>query len=64
MQNPESNPNSNPPAVENNYSEHKQNPGPSSEAVHEDDKKGAGQTLRWIIPIILVLLLIVWFFFK
>lgn len=64
MENSENNTNSTPPAVEDNYLAHKQNPGPSAEAVQEDNKKGAGQALRWILPIIVILLLIIWFFFK
>jgi len=52
------------PPVENNYSAHKENPLPAPTAVFEEDKKGAGQVLRWIIPVLVVILLIVWFFFK
>lgn len=64
MENQENKPQFNPPAVEDNYLAHKSNPGPSAEAVHEEDKNGAGQVLRWILPIILIILLIAWFFLK
>ena len=64
MQNSENDPKASPQPVEDNYSEHKQNPGPSAEAVQEKDNKGGGQALRWILPIVLIILFIVWFFFK
>jgi len=52
------------PPVEHDYDSHKQNPGPAPEAVYEEDKKGAGSVLRWIIPILVIALLIFWLFFK
>jgi hypothetical protein len=64
MENSDSNPKQNTTPVENNYSAHKENPAPAPEAVFEEDKRGAGQVLRWIIPVLVVILLIVWFFFK
>jgi hypothetical protein len=50
------------PAVETNYEAHKENPGPAP-TVNEPDNKGAGQAMKWIIPVIVVALLIVYFFF-
>ncbi len=47
--------------IETDYNAHKENPGPSKEAVVEEDKKGAGQMMKWIIPIIIALLFVVYF---
>lgn len=47
--------------VEDNYSKHEQHPGPSPEAVNEDNDKGAGQVMKWLIPILVLILLIYWF---
>jgi len=64
MENSDNNPNKSTPPVENDYSAHKENPAPAPEAVFEEDKNGASQVLRWIIPVLVIILLIVWFFFK
>lgn len=47
--------------IETDYNAHIENPGPSKEAVVEEDKKGAGQMMKWIIPIIIALLFLVYF---
>lgn len=49
--------------IETDYAKHEQDPGPSPQAVEEDNKKGAGPVMKWIIPIIVVILLIFWFIF-
>ncbi|HXI00194.1 MAG TPA: hypothetical protein VNI52_07975 [Sphingobacteriaceae bacterium] len=54
----------NAPPIEKDYEEHKLDPGPSKEAVVEEDKNGASKVLKWILPALVVLLLIVWFFVK
>ncbi|KEQ28595.1 hypothetical protein [Pedobacter antarcticus] len=53
-----------PVPVEDNYSQHEHNPGPSPEAVNEDNDKGAGPVMKWLIPIIVVILLIYWFLIR
>ncbi|TKC10283.1 hypothetical protein FA048_08805 [Pedobacter polaris] len=55
-------PNKAAPPVETNYEAHKENPGPAP-TVNEPDNKGAGQAMKWIIPIVIVVLLIVYFIF-
>lgn len=50
------------PDVETNYDAHKENPKPAP-TVNEPDNAGAGQAMKWIIPIVVVVLLIVWFIF-
>jgi hypothetical protein len=50
--------------IETDYSKHSDNPGPSPEAVHERNDKGAGPILKWIIPVLVVLLMIYWFVFR
>jgi hypothetical protein len=47
--------------IETDYAKHEQDPGPAPQAVNEDDNKGAGQAMKWIIPIIVVVLIILWF---
>ena len=49
--------------AEHDYEKHKKNPGPAPTAINEDDDKGVGYTLIWIIAIMFIVLLIVWFFF-
>ena len=53
-------PNKPAPPVERDYEAHKENPGPSP-TVNEPDNKGAGQAMKWIIPIIVIILLVVYF---
>lgn len=48
--------------IEDNYDAHKANPGPAP-TVNEPDNKGAGQALKWIIPIAVILLIIFYLFF-
>ncbi|MES2652146.1 MAG: hypothetical protein V4663_10415 [Bacteroidota bacterium] len=45
--------------VETNYSAHKDNPGPAP-TVNEPDNKGAGVAMKWIIPIVVIILLIIY----
>ena len=48
------------PPIETDYEAHKSNPGPAP-TVNEPDNKGAGQAMKWIIPIVVIILLIVYF---
>lgn len=48
------------PPVETDYAKHETNPGPSP-TVNEPDNKGAGQAMKWIIPIAVIILLIIYF---
>ena len=48
--------------VETDYEAHQHNPAPAP-TVNEPDNKGAGQAMKWIIPIIVIILLVVWFIF-
>ena len=48
--------------VEKNYEAHKANPAPAP-TVNEPDNKGAGQAMKWVIPIVVLILLAVWFIF-
>lgn len=50
--------------IETDYSKHEEDPGPSPQAVNEYDKNGAGSVLKWIIPVLVVVLLIYWLFFR
>ncbi|RZL03797.1 MAG: hypothetical protein EOO89_28305 [Pedobacter sp.] len=52
-----------PQPIETNYSAHETNPGPSKEAVEEKNEDGAGKAMKWVLPIIVLVLLIVWFIF-
>lgn len=53
-----------PEGIEHNYNEHQQNPAPSEEAVKEKNEEGGGQALKWIIPICVVVLFIIYFLIK
>ncbi|MFC5284391.1 hypothetical protein [Pedobacter alpinus] len=64
MENREEENRKSPQGIEHDYNEHKENPGPSEEAVLEKNEKGAGQAMKWIIPIILVILFIVYMFMR
>jgi hypothetical protein len=55
-------PNKQTPPVETNYEAHANNPGPGP-TVNEPDNKGAGQALKWIIPIIFIILVVVYLVF-
>lgn len=48
--------------VETDYEAHQENPKPAP-TVNEPDNKGAGQAMKWIIPIVVAILLVVWFVF-
>lgn len=50
-----------PIPVEQDYKKHEDNPGPSPEAVHEENDKGAGPVMKWLIPILILIMLIYWF---
>lgn len=56
-------PNKPAPPVENDYKQHENNPGPAPTAVNERDDKGAGPAMKWIIPIVVVILIVIWFLF-
>lgn len=60
--NPVEDPKNTPPPIETNYEAHANNPGPAP-TVNEPDNKGAGQALKWIIPIVIIVLLIIYFVF-
>ena len=53
-----------PKPIEQDYENHKEDPGPAQPAVTERDENGAGSVLKWIIPIAVVIGLIVWFVMK
>lgn len=50
----------NPVPVETDYDAHKKNPGPAP-TVNEPDNKGAGAAMKWIIPIAVIIMLIIYF---
>jgi len=56
--------NESPMPIENDYEKHKENPGPPIEAVVEENENGAGKMLKYIIPILVLVLLFIWFLFK
>ncbi|WP_207531702.1 hypothetical protein [Desertivirga arenae] len=49
--------------VEHDYEHHQRNPGPSHEAVHQENDEGAGPALKWIIPPLVLVLIITWLLF-
>ena len=49
-----------PEGVEDDYPHHKENPAPPEEAIVEKNENGAGPAMKWIIPICLVILFIVY----
>ena len=55
-------PNKPTPPIETNYEAHASNPGPAP-TVNEPDNKGAGQAMKWIIPIAIIILLVLYFVF-
>jgi len=58
-------PEGNPKPIEHDYAKHEQDPGPSPQAVKEENDKGAGPTMKWIIPILIIILAILyWIFFR
>jgi hypothetical protein len=58
------NPQDAPKPIETDYAKHEQDPGPSPQAVNEEDNKGAGQMMKWIIPIIVIILFVLWFLLR
>lgn len=56
------NPNKPSPPIETDYEAHADNPGPAP-TVNEPDNKGAGQAMKWIIPIVILILLVAYFLF-
>lgn len=58
------NPQDIPKPIETDYAKHEEDPGPSPQAVNEDNDKGAGPAMKWIIPIIVAVLLILWFLLR
>ncbi|WP_256006611.1 MULTISPECIES: hypothetical protein [Pedobacter] len=51
--------------IEHDYAKHEADPGPSPQAVKESNSGGAGPALKWIIPIVLIILFaLYWMFFK
>lgn len=57
-------PETNHPPVETDYPKHEENPGPSPEAVNEDNGNGAGPVMKWLIPVLIIALLVYWFVFR
>lgn len=51
-----------PIPVEMDYDAHKENPGPAP-TVNEPDNKGAGVAMKWIIPIVILILLAIYFMY-
>lgn len=47
--------------AEHDYAHHKQNPGPSKEALEEKSDKPASRLLQWVIIIAIVVLTIIIF---
>jgi hypothetical protein len=50
--------------VEHDYEAHKESPAPAKEAVLEENDKGGGPVLKWILPAIVVVLIILWMVVK
>jgi len=57
-------PNKAPKPIEHDYAHHENDPGPAPQAVEEKNENGAGPVMKWIIPILVVILLIYWFAFR
>lgn len=49
--------------IEHDYEEHKNNPGLAPTAISEDNDKGVGYTIIWVIATIVIILTLIWFFF-
>lgn len=47
--------------IEHDYAKHEADPGPSPQAVKEKDINGAAVVMRWLIPLLVLILLIYWF---
>lgn len=48
--------------VETNYEAHQDDPKPAP-TVNEPDDKGAGPTMKWVIPIVIIVLLVIFFLY-
>lgn len=55
-------PNKKAPPIETDYEAHQENPGPAP-TVNEPDNDGAGPAMKWIIPIVVIVLAVIWFIF-
>ncbi|MEO5910437.1 MAG: hypothetical protein ABIP95_06090 [Pelobium sp.] len=53
-----------PEGVEEDYTKHQEHPAPPVEAIEEKNEEGAGQAMKWIIPIVIAALFIVYFILK
>ena len=49
-----------PNPIETNYEANKANPGPAEEAVTEKNDKPAAKVQRWLLPLIIVILIVLW----
>jgi len=58
------NPQDKPKPIETDYAKHENDPGPSPQAVNEEDDKSAASTMKWILPVIVVVLVILWLLIK
>jgi hypothetical protein len=47
--------------IEHDYAKHEADPGPSPQAVKEKDINGAAVVMKWLIPVLVLILLIYWF---
>lgn len=47
--------------IEHDYAKHEADPGPAPQAIKEKDINGAAVVMRWLIPILVLILLIYWF---
>lgn len=50
--------------IENDYPHNQHNPRPSKPAVEEENDRPAGNTIKWVIIIAVVILLIVMFIYN
>ena len=53
-----------PEGVEEDYPHHKEHPDAPKEAIIEENSKGGGQVLKWLIPLLVVILLLIYLFMK
>ena len=58
------NPNKPHKPIEQDYAKHESDPGPAPEAVKEYNENGAGPVMKWLIPVLVVILLVYWFVFR
>nr|WP_294901221.1 hypothetical protein [uncultured Pedobacter sp.] len=64
MENQEDENRKSPEGIEHDYNKHQEHPAPSEEAVNEKNENGGGLALKWIIPICVVILFIIYFFVR